>query len=268
MGNHLIDPMRRLAVILGSVAAGLVCRTGMDLACLMDSCPTQAGFIWNRGYRLATQEQLRMFVPFALLYVVPTALVVRARFAQSVLAALVAGLLCSALALASSWREADGRLWLLVIHYGLPHWMAWTVYAYVVVRFWPRSRLRVHPFLWCLGSAGWFICFTWASAPRGIAQTIPVNPVEVAENAALYALVFFPVWLPALLGARRPRLARGVGALMFGFAVAFPILGWVRDGPLISYSFWWFSSAAALIGFAHVTLRSSGRAEAAVRKHS
>jgi thiol:disulfide interchange protein len=85
-----------------------------------------------------------------------------------------------------------------------------------------------------------------------------VDFIEVIKETVILVLVLFPVWLPALLGRKWPTLSKAFGWLMFAFAAVYPLSVLLMDASRSEANAWLLSAAAALVGVAHITLRSSG----------
>jgi hypothetical protein len=255
--------MARFAVLSGAFGAALLCFASMVLACLLVACPIESlsGWIltnlwWDRGMVL-------LFSAFALLIVLPLAVLARAHIRRPFTAAAAVGFVSSTLATVCAWHAVGERSEWKVFHYAFPYFVAWSMYAYYVIRVWPQTRLTFNPLRWCLGTFVCIFVFSWVSAPRGTVSPVSVDFIEMIKQTAILFLVLFPVWLPALLGTKWPTLSKGIGCLMFVLAAIYPLSVLLMDTSRSDANFWLLSAAAVLVGVAHLTLRSSGLPAAA-----
>jgi hypothetical protein len=247
--------MARLAVLSGAFGAALLCLASMDLACLLVACPNESLLGWKLANLWWDRGTVQLLSMFALLVVVPLAVLARAHIGRPSTAAAAVGFACSALTTAYAWHAEGVRSGLKVFHYAFPYFVAWSVYAYCVIRVWPQTRLTFNPLRWCLGTFVCIFVFSWVSAPRGTVTPIPVDFIEVIEQTVILILVLFPVWVPALLGTKWPSLSKWIGWLMFVLAAIYPLSVLLMDASRSEANFWLLSAAAVLVGVAHLTIK-------------
>lgn len=250
--------MVRLVIMTMALAAALLCLVTMDLACLLVACRTAPRFEWNLSDLWWSRGTVQLLSEFALLVVIPLSILARKHIERPLTAAVIVGFASSALSTAYAWHAEGARSELKIFHYAFPYLVAWSVYAYCVIRAWPKTILTFHPLRWCLGTFACFFFFMWVSAPRGGNTPIPVDFFAVAEETVLLILVLFPVWLPAPLGTKWPTWSKRIGALMFVFAAIYPLSVIFMVDFRSEANAWLLSAASVLVGIAHVTLRSSG----------
>lgn len=255
--------MARLVILAMALAAALLCLVIMDLSCLMVACRTPPRIEWNPSELWWIRGTVQLLSEFALLIVTPLSILARQYIKKPLFAAVSVGAAASTLSTAYAWQDEGVRSGLKIFHYAFPYFVAWSVYAYCVVRAWPKTPLTFHPLRWCLGTFAGLFFFRWLSAPRGIVEPIPVDLLAVAQETVLFALILFPVWLPAPLGTKWPRWSRMIGALMFVVAAIYPLSVLLVANSRSEASAWLLSAAAVLVGVAHVTLRTSGMPAAA-----
>lgn len=248
--------MRRPSIVLSAALVALLCVTLMDAMCQVATCPNPQHW-WLPVDWSQVRSDVFLFGSFAVLFVAPLALLARA-----VLPALPATSLsaaaCTVLSTSFASASEGTRSGLSIVHYAVPFFVAWTAYAWVVIRFWPREPMSVRPAVWTACVFSILFWFAWKSAPRGTVVPLPVDWVEVTVDALLSFVIAFPLWLSPWIATRWPRVAKVLGMLPIAMGLALLVSEQLQGEPF-SVAILYVAAGLSLVGFAHLTARS-GRA--------